>query len=101
MFQLLEHLNTNKLQPQFQSAYCACHSTETALLRVLNDLLNASDNGQMSLLILLELNAVFHTIAHRSLLHRLKHIFGMQKPTLSVLSDQEKANSIHFLLHLL
>ena len=66
----------------------------------MNDLLTASDDGQMSLFTLLELNAAFHTIDHSILLHQLKHIFGMQKPTLSILSDQEKANSIHFWLHL-
>ena len=33
-------------------AYRAGHSTETALLRVLNDLLTASNDGQVSLLTL-------------------------------------------------
>ena len=49
MSQLLDHLNTDELWPRFQSAYHACHFTETALLRVLNDLLTASDDGKVSL----------------------------------------------------
>ena len=49
MSQLLDHLNTNELWPWFQLAYRACRSTETALLRVLNDLLTASDDGKVSL----------------------------------------------------
>ena len=57
MSQLLDHLNTNELWPRFRSAYCACHSTETALLRILNDLLTAGDDGQVSLLTLLDLSA--------------------------------------------
>ena len=52
MCQLLDYLNTNELWPRFQSVYRACHSTETALLRVLNDLLTASNDGQVSLLTL-------------------------------------------------
>ena len=45
MSQLLDHLNTNELWPRFQFAYRACHPTETALLRVLSDLLTASNDG--------------------------------------------------------
>ena len=41
MSQLHDHLNTNELWPQFQSAYRALHSTETALRRVLVELLTA------------------------------------------------------------
>ena len=33
------HLNENNLLDKFQSAYCVGFSTETALLRVMNDLL--------------------------------------------------------------
>ena len=85
MSQLLEvdHLNTNGLWPQFQSAYHACHSSETTLLRVLNDLLTDSDDGQVSLLTLLDLSAAFHTIDQDILFHRLEHVFGIQNSALS------------------
>ena len=42
--QLVEHLKTNNLYEIFQSAYRQLHSTETALLRVQNDILQAVDN---------------------------------------------------------
>ena len=70
-------LNTNELWPRFQSAYRACHSTETALLRVLNDLLTASDDGQVSLLTLLDLSVAFDTNDHDILLHRLEHVSAL------------------------
>jgi hypothetical protein len=98
MSQLLDHLNINKLWPRFQSAYRACHSTETALLRVLNDLLTACDDGQVSVLILLDLSAAFDTIDHDILLHRLEHTFGIQDLALSFfrsyLTDRKQMISI-------
>ena len=75
MSQLLDHLNLNKLWPRFQSAYRACHSTEISLLRFLNYLLTASDDGQVSVLTLLGLSKAFDTIDHDILLHRLEHMF--------------------------
>ena len=83
MSQLLDHLNTNELWPRFQSDYRACNSTETALLRVLNNLLTASDDGQVSLLTLLDLSAAFHIIDQDILFHRLEHVFGIQNSALA------------------
>jgi len=45
MQQLHKHLSQNELYTKFQSAYRQNHSTETALLRVHNDILNAIDNN--------------------------------------------------------
>ena len=42
-------LESRSLLEPFQSAYRKCHSTETTLLRVVNDLLQASDNGHVSI----------------------------------------------------
>ena len=76
-FQFLNHITANKLIDQFQSAYKPGHSIETALIRVVNDMLNAIDNGNLSLLTLLDLSAPIDTIDHSILLERLQTSFGI------------------------
>ena len=44
--QLMNYLHDNHLLPDRQSAYRAFHSTETAVLRVLSDIMLALDSGK-------------------------------------------------------
>jgi len=75
--QLKDHVCNNNLDELFQSAYKAGHSTETALLRVQNDILRAIDNGGCVMLLLLDLSAAFDTVDHSILLSRLSYSFGI------------------------
>jgi len=60
------------MMPPMQSAYRCFHSAETAVTKVYNDLLLATDVGQVSALCLLDLTAAFDTVDHQLLLHRLE-----------------------------
>jgi hypothetical protein len=81
------HLQTFPSISPFQSAYRKLHSTETALLRIYNDLLLSIDKQQVSALVLLDLSAAFDTIDHQILLTRLNFTFGLSDSALSVLSS--------------
>ncbi len=54
------------------------HSTETALVKVLNDILLTLDAAKSAVLVLLDLKAAFDTIDHSVLISRLEHWVGIQ-----------------------
>ena len=61
---LTDLVSRNNLQEKFQSAYKPNHSTETALMRIQNDILMTLDNKRGVLLFLLNLTAAFDTVDH-------------------------------------
>ena len=91
--QLIDHLKNNNLYEVFQSAYRQLHSTETALLRVHNDLLNAVDSHGGAILVLLDLSAAFDTIDHDKLLDILDTSFGVRGDVLQWFSSYLKDRS--------
>jgi len=70
--QLIDYLKSSKLLPRIQSAYRAHHSTGTAVLRILADILAAVDRGDLAMLTLLDLSATFDAVDQKTLLYRLK-----------------------------
>ena len=81
--QIQQHMSDHKLFEPLQSAYRTHHSTETALLKITNDLLIAADSGLVSIVILLDLSAAFDTVSHTILLDRLTTCLGLTDTALS------------------
>jgi hypothetical protein len=75
--QLMQYLTSAGLLPSLQSGFRPGHSTETAVLRVLSDILQAVDRGDAAALILLDLSAAFDTVDHDIMLQRLQVSFGI------------------------
>jgi Reverse transcriptase (RNA-dependent DNA polymerase) len=89
---LTEFMNKYSLLPKTQSAYREHHSTETALVRIHNDIVTAIDHGDVCALVLLDLSAAFDTVDHSILLDVLQTRFGVVDNSLtwidSYLSDR-------------
>ena len=81
------YLNSHNLYNTCQSAYRPGHSTETALLKVVNDLFLSLDKGNISLLALLDFSSAFDTIYHPILVHRLHTDFGFTDTVLQWFSS--------------
>ena len=95
--QMYSYLLQNDLFPATQSAYRKDNSTETALLRITNDILQASDKHEDTILVLLDLSAAFDTIDHEVLSNRLNQRFGFRDLALDWLASYlvDRKQSVH------
>ena len=85
MEQLTSHMRMNGLYEKHQSAYRCYHSSETALVKVHNNLLRPLDDGCGVFLVLLDLSSTFDTLDHDILLHRLEESVGLTTGTCIVM----------------
>ena len=74
--QVSAYLNSHNLYNACQSAYRPGHSTETALLKVVNNLFLSLTKGNITVLALFDFSSAFHTIDHHILVHHLHTDFG-------------------------
>ena len=75
--QLIEYFINTDLYDKFQSAYKKYHSTTTALLHILNELLNSIDNDEIVVMTLLDYSKAFDTANHKLILAKLRAL-GLQ-----------------------
>lgn len=87
VLRMVDHMHSNSLEEELQSAYKAGHSTETALLKIHNDVTKALDRGKGVLMLYLDLSAAFDTLDRTKLLKTLATRFGVQGMALSWLES--------------
>ena len=92
--QILDYVELNQLIPKYQSSYRRFHSTETSLIRYVNDLLLNMENQKVTMVVMLDLSAAFDTVDHAIISDILEKDFGMLAPVrnwiLSYLSGREQ-----------
>ena len=81
------YLNSHSLCNTCQSACRPGHSTETSLLKVVNDLFLSPNKGNISALALLVFSSAIDTIDHPILVHRLHTDFGFTDAVLQWFSS--------------
>ena len=84
--QIREHLDKFKILPPTQSGFRASHSCSTALLKVTDDILSATDKNKLTALILLDYSKAFDRINHQLLLAIL-HYYGFGEDSLAMIQS--------------
>ena len=72
--QMKEHLEENELLDEHQSAYKAHHSTTTALIDILDNINEAFDKAEITVLTLLDYSKAFDCANHKLILAKLKKL---------------------------
>ena len=72
--QMVDHLKAKMLLDNYQSAYKQNHSTLTALLNITEDIYDALEDSEVTLLVLLDYSKAFDCANHRLILAKLKKL---------------------------
>ena len=83
---MLEHLNINSIITDKQFGFIKGLSTESAIIKMLNNLISDLDKGKHVIGLFLDLSKAFDVISHEILTLKLKH-YGFQSDTLALLKS--------------
>ena len=77
-----KHCERNDLMPDYQSAYQANYSCETALVKIMDDIMWSMEKQEVVPLVAIDLSAAFDTVDHDLLLAVLRKKFGIDQVAL-------------------
>ena len=77
LVRLVPHVSASPSSDMMQSGYRKWHSTETALLKITNDIFEGFDSRKSTILIALDQSAAFDCIEHETLVNRMRQTFGV------------------------
>ena len=90
----MKYCNQCELFPSYLSVYMDHHSTETILLKFVNDTLMNMDSQCITLLVSCDLSAVFNTVNNSILLNVFESCFGVKDTALSWFKDYLSGRSV-------
>ena len=85
--QINEHIESQSLYPNFQSAYRKFHSCETALIQVVDDIQVMLSNNLHVAMVLLDSSSAFDTIDHGLMFTRLQEQFSITNGGLAMIKS--------------
>ena len=77
--QFQEFMHDNNLFDPFQSAYRSQHATETAILKINNDILSGLERDKCMVLASLGLSAAFDSVDYAIFPKRLQSLYGVEQ----------------------
>ena len=83
--QLNNHIESNGMHCNFQSAYRKDHSCETSMIRMTGDIQTMIHKGKVVAVVLLDNSAAFDTVDHQVLLDRLEHDYCVKGAALNLI----------------
>ena len=85
--QITAYLSNYQLLSPLQSGFRSGHSCETAIVKVLDDVRMAFDNGELTLLCLLDFSKAFDSVDHHLLVAKLKYFFGFTDSAANLIAN--------------
>ena len=87
LLQFNTHCTENNFLPRYQLAYRENFSCETALVKLMDDILRNMEGQELTALVVIDLSTAFNTVDHGILLDVLNNRFGLDENTLVWISS--------------
>ena len=85
--QLKTHIRENGILPDFQHGFRAYHSTETALIQLIDMIATARDEGEAVVVASLDIAGAFDTLDRAVLIDKLEKVCGIEASVLKFLKN--------------